>query len=135
MFASPESLHSAEARKVLADALERDAAAHDAGDYDRIAKAYDDVLTELLPIQDVDAAPFGLAFDFWDGWSDSRNHQWLYYQGIARSDWPRLARHVAAAIRNATAITDPLVLEHFGRPRRSLWQWLRDLVRGKGASA
>jgi len=54
-------------------------------------------------------------FTFWDWWADARNHEWHYYKGITREDWPRLARHVADAVEAATPITDPVLVRHFQR--------------------
>lgn len=29
-----------------------------------------------------------LALNFWEGWADSAEHQWLYYEGMSADDWP-----------------------------------------------
>lgn len=123
-----------EAEEILAAALIEDARAHDARSYDHIAIRYDDVYAQLLPIQDLGARRFAIAFHFWDGWCDARNHDWRYYPGINEADWPSLARHIAENLKRGEDATDPLVLEHFApeklRSRRvGLMGWFRGLWR------
>lgn len=84
---------------VLASALELDADAHDAEQYDAIGERFDDVLNEVIPFWDDYERALSAGFYFWDCWVDARNHDWQYYPGTARGDWPRYARAVAAALR------------------------------------
>lgn len=121
-----------EADTILANALLEDAAAHDAGAFDRIAARYDDVLAQLLPIQDVDERRFSIAFAFWDGWCGASTSEWRAGPQIDKSDWPRLARHIAERLAHGEAATDSAIVEHFApenRPtmRRALRGWLRRL--------
>lgn len=55
---------------------------------------------------------------FWDGWIDARNHDWLYYEGIDKEDWPRHARAVAACLRSGRTPEDSTLRKHFDRPPR-----------------
>ena len=111
--------------KYLAAALEREIQRHNAGKFDEIGSEYDQVEMDTLPFRDGASAMYHLAFSFWDGWVDASNHDWLYYDGISRDDWPRLAQRVVAALRNGTEISDPLLLRYFGPrmpgPLRRLW--------------
>jgi hypothetical protein len=70
-----------------------------------------------------------VALEFWDGWIDARNHDWLYYPGIAVSDWPRLAHGIVEDLRQDRDISDEALLERFDfrrRPARSfLWARLK----------
>jgi hypothetical protein len=84
---------------VLAAALELDADAQDAEQYESIGERFDDVLSEVLPFWDSHERALSTGFYFWDCWVDARNHDWQYYPGTERGDWPRLARAVAAALR------------------------------------
>ena len=59
-----------------------------------------------------------VALSFWDGWIDASNHDWRYYEPIAADDWPRLAREIAAALREDRELVNPTVLDRFGlKPR------------------
>ncbi|MBI1848657.1 MAG: hypothetical protein HY294_11340 [Candidatus Rokubacteria bacterium] len=119
-----------EADEILAKALLADAAAHEAGRYASIADRYDDVYRELLPIQDLAERRLVIALHFWGGWCDASNHDWQYYRGIGKADWPRLARDIASDLRQGRDSTDGLVVAHFApenmRPMRSrIWAGLR----------
>lgn len=109
----------------LATALERDIERHNTGQFDEIGSEYDQVEGDTLPFRDLASATYHLAFSFWDGWVDASDHDWLYYDGIGRDDWPRLAQRIVAALREGTEISDPLLLRYFGPrepgPLRQLW--------------
>jgi hypothetical protein len=106
------------AAEVVAEALLADAEAHEAGRYDEIGEQFDDVLAETLPLEDAKADHVTIAFSFWDGWIDARNHDWLYYEGIERHDWPKHARAVAACLQAGRSPDDPVLLRHFDPPPR-----------------
>jgi hypothetical protein len=106
------------AAEVVAEALLADAEAHDGGRYEEIGEKFDDVLAEVLPLPDAKAHHVSVAFSFWDGWIDARNHEWLYYEGIGRDDWPRHARAVTSALQVGCSPEDPALLRHFDRPPR-----------------
>jgi hypothetical protein len=121
-----------EADEILAEALIADATAHEAGRFDNLASQYDEVLCELLPIQNLGERRFAIAFNFWNGWCDASNHDWQYYPGITRDDWPRLARHIAERLRTGKAATVQIVIEKFAPEnlrsiRVRLWEWIRGL--------
>ena len=107
-----------EAARIVAAALRRDASAQEAGDFEAIAARYDDVYAEVLELSDDLPGEIGRSFTFWDEWCDARNHDWMYYPGIAREDWPRLARHVADAVESGATITDPVLVRHFEEAAR-----------------
>lgn len=48
-----------------------------------------------------------------DSWGDSGGHDWLYYKGIEKNDWPKLAQEIIKALETGGEITNPLILEHF----------------------
>ena len=112
----------------MALALRQDADAHTAGRYDEIATRYDDVYGEVLALSEW-TPRLGIAFEFWDCWNDARNHDWRYYEGIGRDDWPKMAQEIAAALESGDEI-DATVVDRFGpQPRRSLRQRLSGLVK------
>ena len=57
-------MHS-EAAEILANALEQDALAHEAGRMDELGMQYDPVLAQILPIDDIPPLISTLAFNFW----------------------------------------------------------------------
>jgi hypothetical protein len=118
-----------EARRILADALESEAAEHDAGRYSKLAECYDDVYGELLPLVNTDRPPFQVALYFLDSWGDASQHQWRFYDGINQADWPTYARQIASVLRSDGQVTDPILLRHFG-PRRPSFvtRWFQRMV-------
>src|SRR5262245_8943532 len=94
---------------IVATALRRDADAHDAGAIDQVGESYDDVLAEGLPLWNEEGGTIGMAFRFWDAWAAARNRGWPDSEGIAREDWPRLARDIAVALETRSAVTEPVL--------------------------
>jgi hypothetical protein len=107
-----------EAARIVASALRVDAAAQDAANFEAIAKRYDDVYGEVLSLCSEYPDTIATGFTFWDWWAGARNHEWQYYEGIARDDWPRLARHVADSVEAGVRISDPVLIRHFERAAR-----------------
>lgn len=120
--------------EILADALLKDAEAHEDGRYDDIGERYDDVYGELLPMDDVKDPHVSLALGFWDGWSDARNHDWQYYEGIGERDWPRLrGKSTVDMLRTGADPADPVLLRHFRRaPRTPFRERLRAWIQRRG---
>ena len=121
-------------RQRFAAALEAAAAAQDEGNLRGIELGYEE-LDGLLPRgTDPDLAKLHVALAFWDGWIDSRNHDWLYYDGISAADWPVLARGIAQRLRDNHEIVDERILREFDARRRpearSSWLLLGGVVTG-----
>ena len=118
-----------EAAEFLASALEAQAQLQERGDISGFENVYEPTHAAVWGVTGhyADAITFGLIF--LDSWIDAAAHDWKYYEPIRREDWPRHARSVAAALRAGELVRDPFLLERFRpRPRRSLYQWLRDLL-------
>lgn len=54
-----------------------------------------------------------IALSFWEGWADSAEHNWLYYEGMGAQDWPRQARIIIEALERDQPITDAEILERW----------------------
>ncbi|MEM9403822.1 MAG: hypothetical protein AAGA44_15225 [Pseudomonadota bacterium] len=54
-----------------------------------------------------------LVRSFLDGWADSSNHNWQYYDGISRDDWPLLAEQLVESLKSNSEHTSKAVLENF----------------------
>lgn len=124
---------SSEAAEILASALERDAEDHERGKFENIGMRYDDVENEILPLQDTSEPVFALALRFWEDWCDAANHEWKFHKPIEQADWPRMARLIAASLKEGILPTDQLVLEEFlPRPKvpfaMRITYWLSKLV-------
>lgn len=115
------SVTSDGAEDTLAVALLADADAHERERFGDVGERYDDVLAGLLPLKDRWTPRVSVALQFWDGWIDARNHDWRYYPGIARDDWPRLARDIARSLREGVEPTDPNLMAHFGPSAHRSW--------------
>jgi hypothetical protein len=123
-----------ELRQRFHAALEAAARAHESGDLAAIEAGYDE-LDALLPHNDDPAFDkLHTALEFWDGWIDARNHDWLYYERIQEEDWPRLARGIVDDLRRDREISDERALQRFDSRRRttrpSVWARLRGIFRG-----
>ena len=102
----------AEARDALVTQLRQDAAAHEAGQYDSIGRRFDAVEHRFPRGTAPELGRLHVALTFWDGWANARNHG--FPSGpIRATDWPRLARAVAADLEADRDITDEVVLKHF----------------------
>ena len=110
---------SSKAADILANALEADAIAHESGQHHKIGDKFDDVLSEISSLNDIPPRLSCLAINFWDGWQDSRNHDWLYYEPITESDWPRLAREISRSLREGSLPNNQELIDHFS-PEPSL---------------
>ena len=126
-----------ELRQRFLSSLEAAAQAQESGDLDGIETGYRE-LDSLLPRTDDPVYhKLEIALEFWDGWIDARNHDWLYYEGISEDDWPELARRIAADLREDRDVNDERVLDRFDPRRRrgrpSMWARLRGIFRRENA--
>lgn len=110
-------LNYSEAKQAFIEELSRDVEAHEAGRYEEVGAAFDALDSQLPRDQGPEFDKLFIAFDFWDGWIDSRNHNWLYYDGINQPDWPVLARSIVKSLEADEEISEPMVLDHFA-PRQ-----------------
>jgi len=101
-----------EVRVLVADALERAAKAHEAGQYRELSPLCNSVDVPDTRGEGAAFRKIGIALNFFDGWVDASNHQWLYYDGISQADWPRFARIVATALRTDREISVPQIIRH-----------------------
>ena len=122
-----------EAKKFAVDNLLRDAEFHESGYFQRVGENYDEYDAELPRTDDPRFDKLHIALNFWDGWQDSRNHDWLFYKGIEKDDWPRLARTIIKSITADQDITESLILEHFDlrQPREGVFSKLRKVFSEK----
>ena len=128
-----------ELRQRFVTALDSAARSQESGELAAIEVGYSE-LDSLLP-RNTDAVfdKLHIALEFWDSWIDARNHDWLYYEGIQKEDWPRLARGIVDDLRQDREISDQGVVQRFDwwrRPKRpSVWTRLRGAfggVNGRG---
>ena len=54
-----------------------------------------------------------VALSFWDGWINARNSGWQLDGGIAKAEWPWLARGVAADLEGDRDVTNARVVTRF----------------------
>lgn len=101
-----------EARDVLIAQLRKDAEAHDAAQYDAVGRRFDAVEHRFPSGTAPELGKLHIALTFWDGWVHARNHGWPPGP-IVVTEWPQLAREVAADLEADRDITSAKVLEHF----------------------
>jgi hypothetical protein len=115
---------------VLIEGLLHDAAAHEAGYYDKIGAQFEAFERLLAEVDGYTNNQVSLAYNFWGGWIDARNHDWRYYEPITDADWPKLARHIVQALQEDRPITEPMLLKHFQHlARPPLKERLKELFR------
>jgi hypothetical protein len=102
-----------EAKERLISGLLQDVAAHEESRYDEIGADFDKVEGDLPQGDGSEFHKLHVALSFWDGWIDARNHGWLYYEPIAKENWPTLARQIVNDIRADLEITNPIVVDKF----------------------
>jgi len=107
------TLTYAVARDQLVDQLLRDAMAHDYGRYHEVGRRFDDVERVLPHGGAPELGRLRVALTFWDGWIDARNHGFQPGSGIAKTEWPLLARIVAADLEGDRDVTDIRVVARF----------------------
>ena len=100
-----------EARKVLADYLERDANLQASGQAAAIGAGYHELDDRLPRGKGNEWNKIFVALGLWDYWIDARNHAWEPFYGIAEEEWPVLARVVAADLAANREVTNVRVLE------------------------
>jgi hypothetical protein len=124
-----------EAKQFLIENLSRDAAAHEAGRYRDIGRAFDELDANLPRSGGREFDQLFITLAFWDGWIDARNHDWQYYDEIGEADWPALARKIVASLASGQEITEPAVLRHFDfrarQPRAGRLKSLLARLQGK----
>jgi uncharacterized membrane protein YeaQ/YmgE (transglycosylase-associated protein family) len=103
----------AAARGQLVEQLLRDALAHDAERYNDIGRRFDSVERLLPHGRAPELGKLRVAVTFWDGWIDARNHGFQPGAGIAKAQWPLLARTVAADLEGDRDVTDVRVVTRF----------------------
>jgi hypothetical protein len=116
------------ASRVL-DALQKAGLAHEAG---RVLEVFaDDDLEAAISADSSDyQRQFAIVREFLLGWADCAGHDFQYYPGFAKDDWPRLASQIAEDILASRPIGDPTVLAAFAPrpPSLSLWARVRKLL-------
>jgi len=103
-----------EAIEAVIHGLSKDIAAQESGCVSAIGTDFDAFDASLPRECGPEFKKLFIALNFWDGWIDARNHEWLYYKGIYQSDWPKLARQIIINLKNNSDISEPIILEHFG---------------------
>ena len=93
----------AEARQILAAALEAEAQLQEEGHLRQLGAAYDPTWMRVLEVDSSYGAEVGFGFEFWDNWVDAANHEWRHHEPIQSEDWPRYARLVAVVISRVAA--------------------------------
>jgi hypothetical protein len=102
----------AEARDTLVKQLRQDADAHDAEQYDAVGRRFDAVEHQFPRGTAPELGRLHTALTFWDGWVHARNHGWPPGP-ISITEWPQLARAVAADLEADRDLTSEKVLQHF----------------------
>ena len=106
------------ARAYMVAELRREADAQDQGRTGEVGAGFEKCDINLPRDGDSRFRALHIALNFWDGWTDARNHEWQYYEPIGKDDWPRLARAIASAIEANEDVTDSVVLQKFGIPKQ-----------------
>src|SRR5438132_14065829 len=107
------SLTVNEARAALVAYLVTDAKAHEAGRFDAIGRPFDSFEHRFPTGPDDAVTELRIALTFWDAWIDARNHEWQTTAGIQPSEWPVLARAIAADLEAGRPIANASIRARF----------------------
>ena len=109
---------SSERRKILAAALRRDAALQEEGKVEALGAEFDALDQTVEDDETEKGAPrvvHRIAWSFYDAWLDERNHGFPGHRsGIARADWPALARALADDLEVPRVPKDGRLIRAFG---------------------
>ena len=100
-------------RERLANALQRDATLHKAGQYDKLGEGFLELHAALRQGGDHRYQKLIVAIQFWDAWILARNTDWLEYDHIPEAVWGELGEKVAADLHADRNIVDPRVRAAF----------------------
>lgn len=104
---------------------------HNAENYDALRRMFDETSSEISEEHTSREINIGLAF--MDSWGDSSGHDWFYYEGIEKDDWPRMAEEIIEAIESGKEITNAKIIKHFDLPpRTSVWRRIKGIFRQGG---
>ncbi|MDR4470870.1 MAG: hypothetical protein MRJ68_21645 [Nitrospira sp.] len=115
-----------DARAVIVKGLQKALVAQEEGRLLDIGDGWDDAAS-----LDHDDSRLSVALNLWEGWADSAEHDWLYYEDMEAQDWLRQARIVIEALEQDQPITDLEILKRWTRqpPEPSVFSrlvlWLR----------
>jgi uncharacterized membrane protein YeaQ/YmgE (transglycosylase-associated protein family) len=107
------TLTYAAARDQLVNELLTDAMAHDAERYGEVGRRLDNIERSLPHGGAPELGRLRVALTFWDAWIGARNRGWEPISGIAKTEWPMLARIVAADLEGDRDVTDSRVVARF----------------------
>ncbi len=102
-----------EAPQIVARRLRKAVELHDAGEYRALYTLYDETASEVSSLRGISNRQVNIALTFMDSWGDSGGHDWLYYKGIEKNDWPKLAQEIIEVLETGGEIMNTLILEHF----------------------
>ena len=127
-MANGQEMTSDTLRANVVAALREAASAHQCGAFNDIGEAFDRLAHQASQVT-VDDSDLWVAIVFLDGWYDSSNHAWAYYEPLGKHDWPRLALSLADSLEAGRPIDEDVKRLFTPAPRRSLWARLRQLLR------
>jgi hypothetical protein len=113
-------------RRRVAAALRAAVVAHERGAFGDIGLLHDQLEGMSLEPADRDVS---IAINFLDGWCDSSNHDWSYYEPLVAADWPALASRLAADLESGAPIADAVRDQFEFTPSSGPLAWVRDLFR------
>jgi hypothetical protein len=99
-------------------ALQNAISAHESGNYQELDKDYEELDTQLPRLDDPGFRKAYIALELLGGWIDASNHNWQYYNGIRKEDWPRLGKTIIDSLSTEQEIADELIIKHFGSIRK-----------------
>ncbi len=117
------------AADILAGALEREADAHDAGEFSNTEARMEAVRRKVASFNDIPRPVYKLAMKFWKAWAREARFNWNHFEPMSKGDWPRMARTIAQSVRTGHLPNDKAILENFVHRRPKLrWFEIKRLL-------
>ncbi len=102
-----------ELKNYAIQSLEEALKAHEKDDLLSIGDGFDEY-DRLLPREGIENhSILYIALEFGASWSDSALHGWLFYEGMNKDDWPRLAKILIDDLKSGREVTSRELLEKF----------------------
>lgn len=86
---------------------------HEQGNYSEIHQGFDEFDALVPRSSSPRFRKVLIALSFWDGWIDASNHNWDYYEGISKDDWPQLCRTIIRDLSSDRDLTNRAVVDLF----------------------
>jgi hypothetical protein len=118
-----------DAKSRIVEALERDAAAQERGDYEALGNDFDSIAAAIPRDQPPRFNKILVALSFWDGWIHARDRAWKSHSKIQQAEWPVIAREVVQFLQSDAELNFSQASVFGLKPWRETKKWFEEYLR------